>query len=313
MQNIIAVLIALVATPPVNPEFVSLFEPLEYRFTGGQYTDREFKYRLYVGATTESDQRMPLIVWLHGMGDGGIDNAWQLRWLERLIFRHQAGHRYPFFLLAVQCPPDNPAWTRAGSTFQADDMINVAKEILEQTLRDYPTDPERVYLSGVSSGGTGCWLFVARYPELFAAVAPFASAGGDSSTANRIAHIPIWAFHSKDDRGTKIRGVRDTVGAVKASGGNAHLTEVDSAEHDCWSIAFDRHLLDWLLAQRRGQTPSWDPGALPLGVRLADFARGWQWWQVLLQVGIPVLLIAGVWSAMRARRRRLHAEGDTRS
>lgn len=305
MQNVLAVLIAIVATPPVNPEFVDLFQPLEYRFTGGEYVDRAFKYRLYVPATTESGQRMPLIVWLHGMGDGGTDNAWQLRWLERLVFRHHRWNRYPFFLLAVQCPPDNPAWTRAGSAVRADDMINVAKEILEQTLRDDPIDPERVYLSGVSSGGTGCWQFATRYPEYFASVAPFASGGGDNSQVDRLANIPIWAFHSKDDTGTKIRGVRETVRALEAIGGNVHLTEVDSDKHDCWSVTFDRHLLDWMLSQRRGQTPSWDPGTLPLKVRLTDFAEGWQWWQVLVQIGIPVLLVAGAWTAVRARRRRL--------
>ena len=95
--------------------------------------------------------------------------------------------------------------------------------------------------------------------------------------------------------------------ALQEAGGNVHLTEIESNSHDAWTPAFDQyHLLDWLLAQRRGRTTSWKPGTLPLAVRLRDFAQGWQWWQVLLQVGIPVLLVAGAWTAVRARRRRLH-------
>jgi hypothetical protein len=69
-------------------------------------------------------------------------------------------------------------------------------------------------------------------------------------------------------------------------------------------VAFDdHHLLDWMLAQRRGQR-SIPPGTVPLSTRLSDFAQGWQWWQVLLQVGIPLLIVAAAWQAVRARRRR---------
>jgi predicted peptidase len=309
MHSVLVVLAAFVATPPVNSEFVDLFQPHEYRFTGGQYDERPFKYRLYVPSWTRSNEKKPLIVWLHGMGDGGIDNAWQLRWLERLIFRRFPWNRYPFFLLAVQCPPDNPAWTRAGSAAHADDMINVAREILEKTLRDFPVDRERVYLSGVSSGGSGCWRFAGRYPEYFAAVAPMASGGGDPSQVDRLTRIPIWAFHSKDDAETKIRSVRETVSALKAAGGNVHLTEVDSAEHDCWSAAFERHLLDWMLSQRRGQKTSWQPGTVPVTVRLRDLTEGWRWWQVLAQVGVPLLIGVAVWHSVRAHRRRAFVDG----
>jgi hypothetical protein len=95
------------------------------------------------------------------------------------------------------------------------------------------------------------------------------------------------------------------VKALIEAGGNVHLTEIESAAHECWTAAFDDyHLLDWLLSQHRNQASSWNPGTIPLGVRLRDFASGWEWWQVLLQVGIPVLLVAGAWTAVRARRRR---------
>jgi poly(3-hydroxybutyrate) depolymerase len=181
MHTVLALLVGLAAPGQVPAEFVTLFTPLEYRYSGGGYEERLFKYRLYVpDATTE---RMPLVVWLHGVGEAGHDNVNQLRWLERLVFRRSWKERdYPFFLLAVQCPLDNSAWTRNGARAAGDDdMIDVARAVMEETLRSYPIDPERVYLAGISSGGSGCWEFAARYPEYFAAVAPMASGGGDRS------------------------------------------------------------------------------------------------------------------------------------
>jgi predicted peptidase len=164
-------------------------------------------------------------------------------------------------------------------------MVNVVTAILEKTLRDYAIDPTRVYLTGLSGGGSGCWQLVLRHPKYFAAVAPLASKGVQSAQLDKLKKIPIWAFHSDEDAGPPIRFVRDTVTAIREAGGNAHLTEIESKEHDCWTRAFnDYHLLDWLLAQRRG-------------------GPAWQWWQVGLQIGIPVAVIVAAWQ-MKKRRRR---------
>ena len=47
---------------------------------------------------------------------------------------------YRFFVLAVQCPPDNRVWFHnfagvASATGEPDDMLNVAREILLKTMR----------------------------------------------------------------------------------------------------------------------------------------------------------------------------------
>ena len=54
------------------------------------------------------------------------------------------------------------------------------------------------------------------YPEVFAAVVPLSSAGGDVSRADKLANVPIWAFHNRNDRKTSPDGgVEETVAAVK--------------------------------------------------------------------------------------------------
>ena len=45
--------------------------------------------------------------------------------------------------------------------------------VLDDVLQRYNVDPKRVYLTGISMGGYGAWDFASRYPEYFAAVAPY--------------------------------------------------------------------------------------------------------------------------------------------
>jgi len=304
----ILVAIAALQWGRFNPEFVALFTPLEFRYSQGEVQDELIRYRLFIPEQGTPTERMPLIVWLHGRGEAGAGNLNQLRWLDHLIFADPWDRRdYPFFVLAVNCAPDNPLWTRTAEA-QGFDMIDVVRAILDKTLQEYPIDRQRVYLSGVSSGGAGCWEFARRYPEYFAAVAPLASGGG-TQNMEKLVDIPIWAFHCSRDQ-PSIEGARRTVEALKRAGGNVHLTEVDSASHDAWNPAFnDYHLLDWLLLQRRGEL-SPPPGTVSLSTRLEILTKGWKWWQVLVQIGIPVLIVAAGWQAVRARRRWLSAEQD---
>ncbi len=304
MLHALAPLIVALQLLSIHADSVALFTALEYRYTGGAYRDEVFRYRLFIPATGSPDARMPLIVWLHGRGESGADNVEQLQWLDQLFFtRPWKRERYPFYFLTVQCPEDNDFWTLKNGA-QGDDMVNVVKAILDETLQDYPIDRARVCLAGLSSGGTGCWELARRYPQYFAAVAPLASEGEQKATIARLAQVPVWAFHCARDEGTPIAQVRTTVKALKQSGGIVHLTEVEADGHDCWSTAFaDYHLLDWLLAQRRGQ-PGPQPGSITLGSRLAHFAKTWQWWEAIVQMAIVASLVGVTWCVIRTRHSR---------
>ncbi len=299
MHHAVVILVAMLQPAGFRAEFIALFEPCSYQYTGGGYVNQEFRYRLLV--PEESSEPQPLIVWLHGFGEAGSDNLRQLLWLDKLIYTPPIRRdRFPFFLVAVQCPRDNPYWTTGDQS--ADDMIDVAKAITDEVVAKYPIDRKRVYLAGVSSGGAGCWALASRHPEFFAAVAPMASTADGGISIEKFEGLPVWAFHSRFDSHTSAGSVRLAVAALQGGGGNAHLTEIDSASHDCWNAAFhEYHLLDWLLSQQRGEQ-STPPGTIPLSLRLKDFANGWEWWQALAQIGIPVALIAAAWKALASRR-----------
>jgi predicted peptidase len=297
----------IVATSPAD--IADLFEAREYRYTGGQYRQQLFRYRLFVPRSPKPGEHYPLLIWLHGYGERGSDNVKNLRWLELVLDNRKHIERYRFFILATQSP--DGSWG-SGAVALPDDMLTVTTAIFQKTLQEYPVDPNRVWLSGVSGGGSACWEMAMRHPEWFAAVVPMGSGGGDVSHAGKLVNIPIWAFHNLNDRETSPEDVKRMVAAVNAAGGNAHLTLLEGKwressdawsewwwSHDCWTEAFHRYdIMAWMLAQDRGSWVCWTPP----GCRL------WKWWHILT---VPCIFLTVVWlgccfERRRRERKRLH-------
>jgi predicted esterase len=293
-----------------DPDFLDLFSQPKIKYTGRGYKNQVFRYRLFTPDITGPPEKRPLIVWLHGHGQRGADNGHQLVYLNLIFTEPWDHHRYPFFLLAVQCPRDNDFWTTDSA--EADDMVNVLKAILDKTISQHPIDTDRISLSGVSSGGNGCWEMAIRHPDLFSGVAPMGSGGGDNSRLDRLIKLPIWAFHSARDRSVSPDGVRTSVSRLQELGGTVALTEIDTSRHNCWTAAFREHeLTNWLLSQKRGEPSHYPPGSLTMAAHLERLKKvwnsattGWKPLQVLTQFCIPIVVLITIWSARRQRRRR---------
>ncbi len=129
-------------------------------------------------------RRWPVILTLHGRGEAG-DDIGQVR--NQGLPRHvEAGARLPFAIVA----PQSPDWTWD---------VAALSNLLDEVIRRYRIDEERVYLVGNSMGGNGTWSLAAHSPGRFAAIAPICGRG-DPAMAGRLRHLPTWAFHGADDR-----------------------------------------------------------------------------------------------------------------
>jgi predicted peptidase len=229
------------------------FERREFRGERG----KPLPYRLIVPRPDKaSPRRRPLLVFLHGLGERGLDN--QLQLFHGKSMMEQAARRYGAFVAVPQCPPDD-FWV----VFRRGDKSHVLSkrpaaplqrvlEMIEQLKKDYPVDPDRVYVMGLSMGGFGTWDLIARHPERFAAVVPICG-GGDESQAKQMTKLPIWAFHGDADPVVDVSRTRDMIEAIRAAGGEPKYTEYPGVGHDSWTTTFENpEVLEWLFKQRRG-------------------------------------------------------------
>jgi predicted peptidase len=231
-------------------------------YTGGEYRDHAFKYRLLLPvdhdpAARPGGKSWPLILFLHGAGERGSDNAAQLKYLPELMALPEHREKHRAFVLAPQCPA-NRTWSAVDMKTMAasrsagpTDEARAVLAMLDGVMRNHPVDPRRVYLTGLSMGGYGAWDLAARRPDLWAAVVPICG-GGDPGTAARMKDLPIWAFQGAKDPVVPPERSREMVEAVRRAGGNPRTTEYADGAHDSWTPAYrDPDLLAWLFAQRK--------------------------------------------------------------
>lgn len=122
-----------------------------------QVGKQSFHYALYVPESYTTQHVYPLVICLHGAGFGG--ETYLDRWQPRL----QEG-----FLLACPTIRDGAWWTR-----EAEDLVMA---VITDVSRSYWVDPDRVFLTGMSNGGTGTFLIGLNHADRFAALVPMASA-----------------------------------------------------------------------------------------------------------------------------------------
>ena len=221
-------------------------------------TQRRVKYRLRSPSRMEKGKKYPLIFFLHGAGERGSENKAQMRHFPELWRRRDFATQFDVFVLAPQCRRekkwvDVPWSTTTSSPLpkQSSADMRAALAALDATIKAYPVDTSRIYLTGLSMGGYGSWYLAARYPKRFAAVGPVCG-GGPEANAKNLAGVPIWAWHGDADRSVPVARTRNMIAAIRKAGGTPKYTELKGVAHDSWVQAYQPGgLLRWMLRQRR--------------------------------------------------------------
>jgi predicted peptidase len=228
-------LLGLAATAP--PEPVPVNVQAARHFEAQIRVTAQFDYLLFLPKDYgKSKQRWPLMVFLHGAGEAGTNLA-RLTTLgpPRIV---ESKPDFPFILVS-------PLSSARGWD---PDKLNA---LLDEIIRKYRVDKDRVYLTGASMGGSGTWALAAAHPEKFAAIAPLCGTGNPAD-APKLAKLPIWAFQGAKDPVVRLARAQEMVDAVKAAGGNVKFTVYPDAGHDIWTRTYDDpELYQWLLQQKR--------------------------------------------------------------
>ncbi|MFP5442772.1 MAG: alpha/beta hydrolase family esterase [Betaproteobacteria bacterium] len=157
------------------------------------------RYHLYIppGLALKADEKLPLLVMLHGCGQTGGDLAAATR-MNRLAARERFLVLYPEQERMANAHGCWNWFERRNGKAQAEAATLLAA--VDKVARRYPVDLARVAVAGLSAGASMAVLMAALYPQRFCAVAMHSGvAPGTAESAatalaamhgRRAAHLP---------------------------------------------------------------------------------------------------------------------------
>ncbi len=233
----------------------------------------EYKYQVFVPDNWTSQEKWPVILFLHGAGERGDDGLAQTEvGIGRAIRIDRS--RFTAIVVTPQCRKDM-WWTQSP-------MDDVAMGALAQAQKEFHGDPQRLYLTGLSMGGYGTWYLAGKHPGKFAALAPICGgilmpekartqSPGDNSlyveAAKKIGNdTSVWIFHGGADdtvpvtESQRMADAMKTVMRQQAVYTESHpvivavpeviYTEYPGVGHNSWDKAYAEHdLIRWLLSK----------------------------------------------------------------
>ena len=193
-------------------------------------------------AMKEDEGQNPLIIWLHGAGEGGTDIDIALlgndvtNLTEEKVQAHFANGAY---VLACQTPTmwmnnGTGAYTQDGYSMFTETLFKLIKHYCEEENTD--VDLDRIYIGGCSNGGYMTVNMMIQHGAYFAAAYPVCEAYTDSwitnDQINVLKEYNIWFTHSADD--TTVRPANYTVATylrlVQAGAQNVYFSYFESVK-----------------------------------------------------------------------------------
>ena len=201
----------------------------------------ELGYALHKPANIK--EKKPLIVFISGDGEKGTD-------IEKVKIngplKYLKTHQLDAYVLAPQCK-EGEKWS-----------IESIYELILKIQKENKIDPDRIYVTGLSSGGWAAWNLALSYPDMFAAIVPISGFVDliELESACKIANIPTRIYHGLLDDVVKVDyAITIYKELKKCNAKDVQLTIFDDAGHDSWTRVYDnQEIYDWMLKQMKTNT-----------------------------------------------------------
>jgi predicted peptidase len=226
------------ADPPAAGKQVATSTTVKVKGSEGE-REATLRYWLYLPSDydAKASEKWPLLLFLHGSGERGEDiEKVKIHGPPKLVAQ---GKSFPFVLVSPQVPTSGRGWN-------ADELAKLVDELTST----YRIDSARLYVTGLSMGGSGTWSLVSSYPGKFAAAMPLCGRG-DLGAVEKLANTPIWVLVGAKDREQTVQNCQEMAAALAKAGGKGRLTVYFELPHDCWTVTYNNpETYDWLLSHR---------------------------------------------------------------
>jgi predicted peptidase len=221
------------------------------RFEAKEFVDSKgtnLKYRILLPENYDAKVKYPVLLFLHGAGERGDDNASQLTHGSAALLDFVK--KTPAIVILPQCPKEDywasVKFNRAKYPLDLDfnynydetKALHAAVELVKDFVKTKKADKKRIYITGLSMGGMGTFEAVFRYPKLFAAAAPICGGADVKSYEMMKSKIPFRIYHGDVDGVVPVKLSREITELMKAKKYDVVYKEYPGVNHNSWDNAF---------------------------------------------------------------------------
>ena len=221
-------------------------------------------YRMMLPEGYKPGKKYPLIVFLHGSGERGNDNAAQLTHGGKFFMQDSIRRKYPAIVVFPQCPA-NDQWTTIEGRWDStvgrrihyflggvsNKPAQLTTALIQKMIADKKINTQRIYLGGLSLGGFGTFVLAAEHPGLFAAAFPICGGGDVNLSEKYNPKTAWWLFHGAKDDVVDPEYSRRFYKELQRKKFNVRYTEYPEANHDSWTDTFkEPQLMAWMFGKK---------------------------------------------------------------
>jgi phospholipase/carboxylesterase len=191
-------------------------------------------FSLYIPEYYTPERAWPLVMALHGGSGNGRSFLWS--WLR---------DARSFGAILVAPTATGHTWALMGEDADTPNL----ERILDSVRSRCNIDPARLLLTGMSDGGTFCYVTGLEAASPFTHLAPVAATFhplmAEMADAQRLCGLPVHIVHGRLDWMFPVQVARQTRDALAAAGADVTYRELDDLSH-CYPREMNAPILNWL-------------------------------------------------------------------
>lgn len=199
-------------------------------------------FNLYIPDRIKKNEKVPLIIYLHGSNSRGKDNILPTFESIRYFTYDKFQNKNKSFVLVPQCP-NKQAWN--GNTLKT--FLNLVSEVKSKLPF---LDKRRIYLIGHSMGAYGVCAAIKEKPNYFTAAMPIS--GAVSSYNYNFTNTPrMWIIYSKNDcKSVKLSCQKLYSKFTRHHEGKYKISNVSFTDHNTIfkRAIHDKKVINWLFS-----------------------------------------------------------------